>query len=958
MARCHRIGQDKDVTIYRLVSKDTYEEHVFRTSSRKYGLDEAILGGIAGGGGDSGSNGGDELDGKKIAELLKHGAHCLDKVEEANAETDAFASEDIDQILSGRTEKRQIGGRAGNTFSVATFAVETEGNATAGDDKTFWSALLPEAVAAHAEEKKIAKYGHIMLAPRQRKRVNYKEAIGKKRRGSGSSSASEADAGDADYDADEGNDSKGGGSSTGGNVGRPPKQQKGRDGSGVAISSDAEPKKWSGKCAHSFFDQLLKFGFSENGVKKAAETARVLNKGYPAEDIPAVAASLHAMLKAALTAAPGRPARLGVMQHSVSRHRDAIMSSLRKEHNGLIPDEILLGVAAQAEARAKAEVEAIKAQALQWDQTVAAAVGTLAITAAGDLIPKTALKALQDGKLGDKMIRSAPLYLDHLREVELLAAWGDSGNPAPPMIHRAGFPHWWSRSEDTKLMKGVYTLGWPLRRHADVVQSILVHPEFGFAEKIVEATPAEAAQGVAEINAGGAVAATGPFGGTVVVAQGQNNNTTGMSGVIGMDEDSFQVRPSPGSTRDAPLAAAPGQQLDAGVPGGVTVATPFALAAGGGNAMNAPRVLSPTEWGRLRDVLVKQIKNIFMYWQAKKNAMEKNAANQSQAQTNQAAAAGEGTSAAAATATLATALQRMESGRQASGEYIDLAATTDTSDFTLGLTRTSSLDSNVSSGSEANNGNKNGSGGDGTTKAASRLLQEVLRREAIKQLGGDRTGGNGAAAAGGGVGPSASALSKHQIAAALEKRRESNTAVAPRQPAAAAATPAAMPAVVEESVEEDPIELFTDDEDDFKQTSVKGATAAAGGGSKAAVGAHGATVGKKHVATPGPEAPNTTVTPGSGTIPALNVFKETRGDFTAPQTVVGGGPGSSSAKAGAASGSGLGAASGGIKKKNMRRSKASLVGGQQSLLEMPKVQKFLTKVKPTNGEEEENIEQV
>ena len=92
------------------------------------------------------------------------------------------------------------------------------------------------------------------------------------------------------------------------------------------------------------------------------------------------------------------------------------------------------------------------------------------------------------------------------------------------------------------------------------------------------------------------------------------------------------------------------------------------------------------------------------------------------------------------------------------------------------------------------------------------------------------------------------------------------------------------------------------------------------------------------------------MTPGSGTIPALNVFKETRGDFTAPQTVVGGGPGSSSAKAGAASGSGLGAASGGIKKKNMRRSKASLVGGQQSLLEMPKVQKFLTKVKPTNGD--------
>ena len=37
MARCHRIGQEKEVTIYRLVCKDTYEQQVFQTSSCKYG---------------------------------------------------------------------------------------------------------------------------------------------------------------------------------------------------------------------------------------------------------------------------------------------------------------------------------------------------------------------------------------------------------------------------------------------------------------------------------------------------------------------------------------------------------------------------------------------------------------------------------------------------------------------------------------------------------------------------------------------------------------------------------------------------------------------------------------------------------------------------------------------------------------------------------------------------------
>lgn len=37
MARCHRIGQEKDVTVYRLVCKDTYEETLFNIASRKYG---------------------------------------------------------------------------------------------------------------------------------------------------------------------------------------------------------------------------------------------------------------------------------------------------------------------------------------------------------------------------------------------------------------------------------------------------------------------------------------------------------------------------------------------------------------------------------------------------------------------------------------------------------------------------------------------------------------------------------------------------------------------------------------------------------------------------------------------------------------------------------------------------------------------------------------------------------
>lgn len=85
------------------------------------------------------------------------------------------------QILHGRSEKRQLGSRKGNTFSVARFAAVTHDHtlpttAVAGgsdgdqgdegggqqqqqllpggaavDAKEFWGTLLPEAVAAHEE---------------------------------------------------------------------------------------------------------------------------------------------------------------------------------------------------------------------------------------------------------------------------------------------------------------------------------------------------------------------------------------------------------------------------------------------------------------------------------------------------------------------------------------------------------------------------------------------------------------------------------------------------------------------------------------------------------------------------------------------------------------------------------------------------------------------------------------
>ena len=52
--------------------------------------------------------------------------HQVGKEDEAKQEEEAFAAEDIDQILAGRTDKRQIGNRKGNTFSTATFGASND----------------------------------------------------------------------------------------------------------------------------------------------------------------------------------------------------------------------------------------------------------------------------------------------------------------------------------------------------------------------------------------------------------------------------------------------------------------------------------------------------------------------------------------------------------------------------------------------------------------------------------------------------------------------------------------------------------------------------------------------------------------------------------------------------------------------------------------------------------------
>eukprot|EP00624_Nannochloropsis_granulata_P004847 evm.model.NODE_343_length_10043_cov_29.451559.3 len=45
MARCHRIGQTKEVQVYRLITRKSFESEMFERASKKLGLEHAVLGG-------------------------------------------------------------------------------------------------------------------------------------------------------------------------------------------------------------------------------------------------------------------------------------------------------------------------------------------------------------------------------------------------------------------------------------------------------------------------------------------------------------------------------------------------------------------------------------------------------------------------------------------------------------------------------------------------------------------------------------------------------------------------------------------------------------------------------------------------------------------------------------------------------------------------------------------------
>ena len=154
-ARCHRIGQTKEVMIFRLVTRGTYEEKMFQVASQKLGLEQAVMSG-----GDS-KTGGTKLTKEEMDRLLKEGAYAMLEDDENEKK---FCSENVEEILQTRARTVSSfvagaatgGGFAGAAggFSKARFQVNETDTDVDVNDPEFWAKMASlGSLAAPAEKE-------------------------------------------------------------------------------------------------------------------------------------------------------------------------------------------------------------------------------------------------------------------------------------------------------------------------------------------------------------------------------------------------------------------------------------------------------------------------------------------------------------------------------------------------------------------------------------------------------------------------------------------------------------------------------------------------------------------------------------------------------------------------------------------------------------------------------------
>ncbi|KAL9653103.1 hypothetical protein ABK040_006321 [Willaertia magna] len=147
-ARCHRIGQTKEVKVYRLLTKNTKEKDMFERASMKLGLDRAVLStnnefvqSTKGGASKIG------LEKEEIDLLLRHGAYSAFK--DDSEDQQILMEGDIDTIMERNAtvvrydQPTSAEPKGLSNFSKATFCFSQSDMEVDIDDENFWQKMLP-----------------------------------------------------------------------------------------------------------------------------------------------------------------------------------------------------------------------------------------------------------------------------------------------------------------------------------------------------------------------------------------------------------------------------------------------------------------------------------------------------------------------------------------------------------------------------------------------------------------------------------------------------------------------------------------------------------------------------------------------------------------------------------------------------------------------------------------------
>uniref|UniRef100_A0A8C4ERJ7 Chromodomain helicase DNA binding protein 2 n=1 Tax=Dicentrarchus labrax TaxID=13489 RepID=A0A8C4ERJ7_DICLA len=214
-ARAHRIGQKKQVNIYRLVTKGTVEEDIIERAKKKMVLDHLVIQRMDTTGrtvldSNSGNTNSNPFNKEELTAILKFGAEELFK--EAEGEESEPQEMDIDEILRlAETRESDLGSSATDEllsqFKVANFSSMEESTPELSEGKSIreWDDIIPEEQRRKIEEEeKQREMEDIFMLPRSRssnKRAQANDSdsdVGSKLKNRSSGSESETDDSDDD----------------------------------------------------------------------------------------------------------------------------------------------------------------------------------------------------------------------------------------------------------------------------------------------------------------------------------------------------------------------------------------------------------------------------------------------------------------------------------------------------------------------------------------------------------------------------------------------------------------------------------------------------------------------------------------------------------------------------------------------------------------------------------------